>query len=212
MRCFGMSASSRRDFALDDVSARFFLWYRLVSYNARVTAPRRYYGLNDLHFITASTYRRARLFDSKRFRQNFAKTLAALPLRFEFKIFGYVLMPEHFHLLIWPSREADPSKILKSLKGRTAKFILRNLLDNRELPWCRQMLSKSRLPPSVHDESHYRIWQRRFYDINVWTERKRLEKLSYMHGNPVKRGLVVSPENGLIRASGFITLRMLRSW
>ncbi len=56
------------------------------------------------------------------------------------------------------------------------------------------MLSKSRLPPSVHDESHYRIWQRRFYDMNIWTEKKRLEKLSYMHGNPVKRGLVASPE------------------
>ena len=38
------------------------------------------------------------------------------------------------------------------------------------------------------------IWQRRFYDFNVWTERKRIEKLRYMHRNPVKRGLVVQPE------------------
>jgi hypothetical protein len=37
------------------------------------------------------------------------------------------------------------------------------------------------------------IWQRRFYDFNVWTEGKRIEKLSYMHQNPVKRGLVVEP-------------------
>ena len=33
-----------------------------------------------------------------------------------------------------------------------------------------------------------------FYDFNVWTERKRIEKLRYMHRNPVKRGLVASPE------------------
>jgi putative transposase len=38
------------------------------------------------------------------------------------------------------------------------------------------------------------IWQRRFYDFNVWTERKRVEKLRYMHRNPVKRGLVIQPE------------------
>jgi putative transposase len=38
------------------------------------------------------------------------------------------------------------------------------------------------------------IWQKRFYDFNVWTERKRIEKLRYMHRNPVKRGLVASPE------------------
>jgi len=39
-----------------------------------------------------------------------------------------------------------------------------------------------------------RFWQARFYDFNVWTERKRVEKLRYIHRNPVKRGLVVSPE------------------
>ena len=38
------------------------------------------------------------------------------------------------------------------------------------------------------------IWQKRFYDFNVWTEHKRIEKLRYMHRNPVNRGLVASPE------------------
>lgn len=37
------------------------------------------------------------------------------------------------------------------------------------------------------------IWQKRFYDFNVWSERKRIEKLRYMHRNPVKRGLVERP-------------------
>jgi hypothetical protein len=41
------------------------------------------------------------------------------------------------------------------------------------------------------------VWQRRFYDFNVWTERKRIEKLRYMHRNPVKRGLVSQPEQWL---------------
>jgi len=38
------------------------------------------------------------------------------------------------------------------------------------------------------------IWQRRFCDFKVWTERKHIEKLRYMHRNPVKRGLVAQPE------------------
>jgi putative transposase len=38
------------------------------------------------------------------------------------------------------------------------------------------------------------VWQKRFYDFNVWSERKRIEKLRYMHRNPVKRGLVEQPE------------------
>jgi putative transposase len=39
------------------------------------------------------------------------------------------------------------------------------------------------------------VWQRRFYDFNVWSERKRVEKLRYMHRNPVKDGLVAEPEH-----------------
>jgi REP element-mobilizing transposase RayT len=38
------------------------------------------------------------------------------------------------------------------------------------------------------------VWQHRFYDFNVWSKRKRIEKLRYMHRNPVKRGLVSEPE------------------
>jgi len=38
------------------------------------------------------------------------------------------------------------------------------------------------------------VWQRRFYDFNVWTKAKRIEKLRYMHRNPVARGLVQEPE------------------
>jgi len=39
-----------------------------------------------------------------------------------------------------------------------------------------------------------RTWQARFYDFNMWSDRKRIEKLRYMHRNPVKRGLVASPD------------------
>ncbi|MCU1310433.1 MAG: hypothetical protein JWO20_1558 [Candidatus Angelobacter sp.] len=39
------------------------------------------------------------------------------------------------------------------------------------------------------------FWQARYYDLNVWSERKRIEKLRYMHRNPVKRGLAETPED-----------------
>ena len=48
--------------------------------------------------------------------------------------------------------------------------------------------------PVLWKESPRHIWQPRFYDFNVWTERKRIEKLRYMHRNPVKRGLVLEPD------------------
>ena len=159
-----------------------------------MSRQRHYYGLNHLHYLTASTYRRARVFDSPRFRNRFVKTLHALRALLGFKIFGWVLMPEHFHLLIWPSARAHPSRLIQSLKQRTAIFILRNLRENQEHPWCRKMLERLTLPSTVHLHGPYRLWQRRFYGLNVWSEKKRLEKLTYMHNNPVKRRLVSSPD------------------
>ncbi len=49
------------------------------------------------------------------------------------------------------------------------------------------------LPPTVHHHARHRVWQRGGYDLNIWSEKKRLEKLNYMHNNPVKRGLVKAP-------------------
>ena len=39
------------------------------------------------------------------------------------------------------------------------------------------------------------FWQARYYDFNVWSERKFVEKLRYIHRNPVQRGLVDRPED-----------------
>ena len=49
------------------------------------------------------------------------------------------------------------------------------------------MLDRVQLPPTVHHHAHHRVWQRGFYDFNVWTDRKIREKLDYMHPHPVER-------------------------
>jgi REP element-mobilizing transposase RayT len=103
-----------------------------------------------------------------------------------FHIVGYVRMPEHCHPLIWPSDLANPSQIMQKPSERTANFILRTLRRNLALPWCRRMLNGFALPPTMHHHAHYRVWQRGGYDMNVWSEKKRLEKLTYMHNNPVE--------------------------
>ncbi|HXX21943.1 MAG TPA: hypothetical protein VEO19_02195 [Terriglobia bacterium] len=81
-------------------------------------------------------------------------------------------MPEHSHLLIWPGRLGNPSQIMQKLSERTAKFILRNLCENLAFPWCREMLKRFALPPTVHDSTHHRVWNRRGYDMNIWSEKE----------------------------------------
>ncbi|MFB3924392.1 MAG: transposase [Terriglobia bacterium] len=153
----------------------------------------RHYSPGQLQFITTSTYRRAPLFLSERFRRCFAETLNEVRAEMKFLLLGWVLMPEHFHLLLKPEAAEATSRIVKRLKEETARRTLKALRESQQYPWCRKMLERLRLPLTVHDESHYRVWQRRFFPFNVYSERKRLEKLDYMHNNPVKRGLVKQP-------------------
>ena len=78
-------------------------------------------------------------------------------------------------------------------EDRMALFILKNLRENREPPWCQKMLARVTLPPSVHHHAHFRVCQRGFHDMNIWRPKKRAKKLNYTHNNPVKRGLVKQP-------------------
>ena len=153
----------------------------------------RTYNRGELQFITSSTSRRVPLFLSERFRRCFVQRLEEVRRELEFLLIGWVLMPEHFHLLIRPQPAESTPAILKGLKEVTAERILKTLRQNLGHAWCRKMLAQLRLPRTVHDESRYRLWQRRFYPLNVYSEKKRLEKLTYMHNNPVKRRLVSTP-------------------
>jgi putative transposase len=111
-----------------------------------------------------------------------------------FLLIGWVLTPEHFHSLIKPEPAESTSRLMQELKKGTGQRVVSLLTENQGHPWCRKMLSGLRLPATVHSDSRYRVWQRRFYPYGVHSEKKRLEKLSYMRNNPVKRGLVRSAE------------------
>jgi putative transposase len=155
---------------------------------------KRHFAPGHLQFLTSSTYRRAQLFESDRFRRSFVEVLAQLRPEMGFLLIGWVLMPDHFHLLIKPAPAASTSRIMQELKKRTAQRILSALSENQRVPWCGKMLARLRLPPTVHADAQFRVWQRRFYPFGIYSEKKRPEKLNYMHGNPVQRGLVASPE------------------
>jgi len=177
----------------------------------------RHYHPGQLQFITTSTYRKAKLFQRERFRRDFVEVLDQVRGKLGFLLMGWVLIPEHFHLLIKPEPAESTREILKELKQQTAFRILTALRDNRLYPWYHRTLSRLRLPSTVHDESRHRVWQRRFYPFNVYSQRKRLKELDYMHNNPVKQGLVSSPHQWpwssrwprLIR---FLNLPWVRFW
>ena len=144
----------------------------------------RTYGAHHLHFITCSCYQRLPFLGTARARDRFLSILEQTRQRYRFVVVGYVVMPEHIHLLITEPEVGTPSTVMQVVKQRTAFALL-----------PRRKRRDSRQSSLFGDDLHRRgFWQARFYDFNVWTTKKRVEKLRYMHRNPVKRGLVEAPE------------------
>src|ERR1700733_6593473 len=144
----------------------------------------RTYGAHHLRFITCSCYRRLPFLDTARARDRFLSILEQTRQRYRFVVVGYVVMPEHIHLLITEPEIGTPSTVMQVLKQRTAHALLprRKRRDPRQ---------RSLFGDNLHRRA---FWQARFYDFNVWTTKKRVEKVRYIHRNPVKRGLVEAPE------------------
>ena len=150
---------------------------------------KRYYGSNDLHFITCSCYQREPWLGSPPRRDFFLSILERVRKKYVFVVVGYVVMPEHFHLLMSEPQAADPSAVMQALRLGFARHMLAVLQDHRA---GRLIYGSPLLQGFVNDSRH--LWQARFYDFNVWMKTKRIEKLRYMHLNPVARGLVTEPD------------------
>ena len=144
----------------------------------------RSYGTHHLHFITCSCYRRLPFLNSVQARDRLLTILEQTRRRYRFVVVGYVVMPEHVHLLISEPEVGSPSTVMQVLKQRTARALLPR--RKRRDPRQRHLFGE--------EPAHRAFWQARFYDFNVWTTKKRVEKLRYMHRNPVKRGLVNTPD------------------
>ena len=145
----------------------------------------RYYGSGHFHFITTSCYHRRPLLGTARRRDLFLKILEEVRIRYGFIVVGYVVMPEHIHLLISEPDRGTPSTVMQVLKQRFARSVLGEWRRRRKP-------EQGRLWQEAFEQGH--IWQKRFYDFVVRSEGKRIEKLRYIHNNPVKRGLVLEPE------------------
>jgi len=148
----------------------------------------RYYGAGYSHFITTSCYQRRPLLGTPRARDLFLEVMEQVRQRHQFAVLGYVVMPEHVHFLFTEPERGNLSLVLAALKQAFAHRLLRELRAKAGA----QVDSLWSTPLAVG-----RVWQRRFYDFVVFTEKKRVEKLRYMHRNPVRRGLVLKREEWL---------------
>ena len=122
-----------------------------------------------VHFLTFCCYHRRAKLDKDRLRAIFVAALERVRRTYGLCIYGYVIMPEHVHLLVNEPEVGTLAQAMQSLKQGVARRLALRAADP--------------------------FWQERYHDFNVWSERKFVEKLRYIHRNPVHRGLVARPDD-----------------
>ena len=130
---------------------------------------KRYQESGQVHFLTFSCYRRRSNLRSAHACQTLLRALERVRREYLLCVYGYVVMPEHVHLLLNEPERETLAKAVQSLKQGVARRLALRAEDS--------------------------FWQARYYDFNVWSEGKFVEKLRYIHRNPVRRGLAARPED-----------------
>jgi putative transposase len=154
---------------------------------------KRYNNPGDAHALTFSCFRRQAFLSKDGSRQWLIEAIDRARRKLHFHVWAYVIMPEHAHLLVWPTQPVyEISDVLNSIKQSVAKRAL--LFVRRHAPVFLPRM-EDRQP---NGDVHYRFWQRGGgYDRNVYEPATVFEQIVYMHNNPVRRGLCAQPEDWL---------------
>jgi putative transposase len=121
----------------------------------------RYQHSGHFHLVNFSCYHRRPYFSSRSNCELFERSLEKMRVRYGMMIFGYVVMPDHVHLLVTEPKISVLAKAVQAIK----------------------------LSVSVQ-QNKQPFWQARYYDFNVFTHKKFVEKLRYIHRNPVASRVV----------------------
>src|SRR5437660_3355558 len=130
---------------------------------------KRFHQTRQLHFLTFSCYERRPNFGTPESRSIFEAAMERVRQQYELCVYGYVVMPEHVHILVSEPERRTLAQAMQSLKQGVARRLALRAAES--------------------------FWQARYYDFNVWSHGKFVQKLRYIHRNPVKRGLVARRED-----------------
>lgn len=140
------------------------------------------------HFLTFSCYQRLPLLSKDRTRNWLIESIIVAKEKYQYALWAYVIMPEHVHLLVYPLVENyNISLFLKAIKQSVVRRA-KHYLEEHDRNWLDKLTVK------CGSREVFKFWQAGpGYDRNITSKNELLEKIYYMHNNPVRRGLVQTP-------------------
>ena len=138
-------------------------------------------------FVTFCTHQDAPILTNTPFRSAVVESILSVCRDGRLRLLGYVVMPEHVHLVVVPPEDGELGPAIGEMKRQSA-LLIHDLLQRQASPLL------SRLSVVRNGVPKFALWKRRCFDHNCRSEREVWEKVNYCHNNPVKRGLVKQAE------------------
>jgi putative transposase len=146
-----------------------------VNQRDRMPKLKHYDNLGTARFVTFCCYHLAPYLNDRLTCQLLIKHIDDARFKHGFKLMGYVIMPEHVHLVMLPPDDMKLGLVIREIKS---------------------LMAREYFAPKKTAASEERIfWQKRCYDHNCRSDNSAREKINYCHNNPVKRGLAQEPGN-----------------
>lgn len=161
-------------------------------------ALKHYIEKGAIYYVTSVTYQRKEIFAQVLPARFLLIVIAYHKYIFEFNLFGYVVMPDHFHILIQPSERYGLPKIMQGIKGNFARkyneWYRFNHIPGITSTGSRHLSADYKYKKGNKGILYKPVWQEGYYETVMRTEKDIINRLNYLHNNPVRKGLVKNPD------------------
>ena len=150
-----------------------------------------------VYFVTSTVVGWVDVFTRNLYRDILLDSFRFCQLNQGLQIHAWVLMPNHFHM-ICSFKNENPGMVLKNIKSFTALKLIDAIINNPQESRREWLLKIFELHGQQNKSNHrYQFWQHKNQPILLGNAAKYLQRLKYLHENPVQAGFVSSPENWL---------------
>ncbi|MBI1299716.1 hypothetical protein GC175_32730 [bacterium] len=147
---------------------------------------KRFQIAGHVYYVTTVVYGRLRLFTGAAYVIPLFDSLHYYRHRHQCKLLGYVIMPDHIHLMLWPQREDALEDFMRDFKSFTAKRLIRQAeVEGRD-----DLSTAFAAAGAETGRSDHKVWQDSYWDKNVYSTEFLRQKLNYVHRNPLRGKLV----------------------
>ena len=151
-------------------------------------------GEDDVaHFVTFTVVGWIDVFSREQYKEMFVKSLKYCQENKALTLHAWVIMTNHVHLII-SSRTNKIDHIVRDMKKYTSKQIIRSIQDNHGESRKEWMLSIFNFTGRNNSNNkEFQFWKQDYHPVELNSAEKLRQRLDYLHGNPVKSGLVWEP-------------------